>query len=197
MRKLIKIIVFAVSIFTILSMTPLVASAQSDDIIKDVNDAAVFCRELPGGTADKKYGYCAFTKSGAETPCVVSSNGSFPKFGESCNTFGLEEMVGKSKEFYRTEVTKGGGQSTQPTGPDTGSTELNGWLLKTINLLSVMVGVVVAGSIIFAGIQYSTAGGNASQVSAAKGRITMAVLSLLLFLFAFTFLQWLVPGGIF
>jgi hypothetical protein len=80
--------------------------------------------------------------------------------------------------------------------PVSDSPELNKWLNDIVNLLSAVVGIVIVGSIIVAGVQYTTAGSNASQVSAAKNRITMAVLSLILFLFAFTLLQWLIPGGI-
>lgn len=77
------------------------------------------------------------------------------------------------------------------------STKLDTLLNNTINVLSAVVGLVVVGNIIFAGIQYQTARDNASQVSAAKERIGVAVVSLLLFFFAYAILQWLVPGGIF
>lgn len=79
----------------------------------------------------------------------------------------------------------------------TGSDELDRWLQRIINLLSAAVGLVIVISLIFAGIQYMTAGSNASQVAAAKNRIGMAILSLILFIFCYTLLQWLVPGGIF
>lgn len=79
----------------------------------------------------------------------------------------------------------------------TNSTELDSWLQTSINLLSAAVGLVVVASLIFAGIQYMTAGSNASQVAAAKGRIAMSILALILFIFAYGILQWLIPGGIF
>lgn len=88
----------------------------------------------------------------------------------------------------------------QPTtigNATTGSSELDGWLRATINLLSATVGIVIVLSLVFAGIQYMTAGGNASQVAAAKNRIVMAILALVLFLFTYAILQWLIPGGIF
>lgn len=75
--------------------------------------------------------------------------------------------------------------------------EIYRWLDVAINLLSAMVGLVVVISIIVAGIQYMTAGGNSSQVSAAKNRISMAVLAMILFGLAYALLQWLIPGGIF
>lgn len=75
--------------------------------------------------------------------------------------------------------------------------ELNDWINNSINVLSAAVGLVIVGSIIFAGIQYQTARDNAQQVTAAKNRIAMAILSLMLYFFAYAILQWLIPGGIF
>lgn len=65
-----------------------------------------------------------------------------------------------------------------------------------IKLLSGLVGVLVVISIIVAGIQYSSAGGDPSKVVAARKRITTAIIALLAYLFMFAFLQWLLPGGI-
>ncbi|MBX4188674.1 hypothetical protein KW792_01085 [Candidatus Saccharibacteria bacterium] len=66
-----------------------------------------------------------------------------------------------------------------------------------VNFLSAAVGVVIIAMIIVGGIQYSLAGDNASALGAAKQRITNAMIALFAFLFAFAFLQWLIPGGIF
>lgn len=66
-----------------------------------------------------------------------------------------------------------------------------------INLLSAGVAVIVVISLIFAGIQYTTSGGDAQKVAAAKSRIYNSVFALVAFLFLYAFLQWLVPGGVF
>ena len=72
-----------------------------------------------------------------------------------------------------------------------------------VTFLSAAVGVVILGSLIWGGIQYMTAGsdvgqqGKPSQVAAAKHRITNSLIALLVYLLTFSFLQWLVPGGIF
>lgn len=71
------------------------------------------------------------------------------------------------------------------------------YIVDITNLLSALVGVVVVISIVLAGIQYSTSGTDPSAVSKAKKRITNAIIALLLYIFMFSFLQWLVPGGIF
>jgi len=66
-----------------------------------------------------------------------------------------------------------------------------------VNFLSAAVGVVVIAVIIVGGIQYSLAGDNSSALEAARKRIANGVITLVAFLFAWAFLQWLIPGGIF
>ena len=70
-------------------------------------------------------------------------------------------------------------------------------LQNIVNFLSAGVALVVISMLIIGGIQYSMAGDNAQAVSAAKQRITNALIGLVAFIFTFAFLQWLIPGGIF
>jgi len=70
------------------------------------------------------------------------------------------------------------------------------YLVLAINLLSALVGVVVVGSIIYGGIQYSMAGSDPQKVAAAKERIRNALIALVFFIFAYSFLNYLVPGGL-
>lgn len=64
-----------------------------------------------------------------------------------------------------------------------------------INLLAVLVGVVVLGSVIFGGIQYSASAGDPNKAAAARSRIINSLLGLAAFIFLYVFLQWLIPGG--
>ena len=66
-----------------------------------------------------------------------------------------------------------------------------------IKVFGAIVGIVIVGTIIFGGIQYSIAGDKAEDVAKAKQRITNGMIALAAFLFAYAFLKWLVPGGIF
>jgi len=66
-----------------------------------------------------------------------------------------------------------------------------------VNFLSALVGVVVLAVIVLGGIQYSMAGDNPSAVTAAKQRIINGLIALVAFLLMFSFLQWLIPGGVF
>lgn len=74
-------------------------------------------------------------------------------------------------------------------------------IVKDLNIfvefLSGAVGVVVVAMIIMGGIQYSMAGANPTALTAAKQRITNALIALVAFVLIFSFLQWLIPGGIF
>jgi hypothetical protein len=70
------------------------------------------------------------------------------------------------------------------------------YLVLFINFLSGIVGIVVVGSIIYGGIQYSTAGSDPQKVSAAKSRIRNAIIALIFFLFMYSLLNYLVPGGV-
>lgn len=84
-----------------------------------------------------------------------------------------------------------------PGTSTSGDDQLDNWLQRAVDLLSLLVGLIIVISIIIAGVQYMTAGGNASQVAAAKNRIGMAVLAFILFAFTYALLQWLIPGGVF
>lgn len=74
-------------------------------------------------------------------------------------------------------------------------------IFKDINVivafLSAGVGVVVVGTIILGGIQYTMAGDNPQAITAAKQRIINGLVALLAFLLTFAFLQWIIPGGVF
>ena len=66
-----------------------------------------------------------------------------------------------------------------------------------VNFLGIGVGIVVIVTIILGGIQYSMAGDNAEAVSKAKQRIINGLLALAAFIFTYSILQWIIPGGIF
>lgn len=66
-----------------------------------------------------------------------------------------------------------------------------------IRFLSVGVGVVITISLIAAGIQYSMAEGNPESSQKAKQRVQNTVIGLAIYIFAFSILQYLIPGGLF
>jgi hypothetical protein len=65
-----------------------------------------------------------------------------------------------------------------------------------IKVAAAGVGLVVAGMIVVAGIQYSTSQGNPQRTVAAKQRLINAIIGLIMFIFATVILNYVVPGGI-
>lgn len=66
-----------------------------------------------------------------------------------------------------------------------------------IKFLTIGVGLVLAVSIILAGIMYTTSGGNAEQTSKAKDRILNAMIGLIFYLLISALANFLIPGGLF
>lgn len=66
-----------------------------------------------------------------------------------------------------------------------------------VNFLSAGVAIIVIGSIVLGGIQYSAAGNKPESVAAARQRIANGLMAFGAFLLIYAFLQWLIPGGIF
>lgn len=70
------------------------------------------------------------------------------------------------------------------------------YLVVFINTLAVLAGIVITASIVVAGMQYSSAGSDPQKVSAAKDRIRNSIIALLLFIFGYSLLAYLIPGGL-
>ena len=66
-----------------------------------------------------------------------------------------------------------------------------------IRFLSAGVGIIIIGSVIWAGIQYSMAGDDPNGVSKAKDRIKNSAYALLMYIFAYAILNYIIPGGFF
>lgn len=66
-----------------------------------------------------------------------------------------------------------------------------------IRFLSIGVGIAIVLSIIYAGIQYSSSMGNPEATGKAKNRIQQTMIGFFIYIFAFSILQYLIPGGIF
>lgn len=69
-------------------------------------------------------------------------------------------------------------------------------VVTAINFLSALAGIVIIGSIMFAGYQYMTARDNPQTVQAARIRVVWALVALALFVFMYALLNFLIPGGV-
>ena len=69
-------------------------------------------------------------------------------------------------------------------------------VLALLRFITTGVGVLVIGSVIVAGIQYSAARGNPQATQAAIKRIQTSIGALLLYIFAFALINWIIPGTV-
>ena len=91
----------------------------------------------------------------------------------------------------------GGGGAGASVCDDGGCDLIANYVNPSIRLLSALVGLVAAISLIMGGIQYSASTGDPQKTSAAKSRISKTILGLIIYAFLYAFLNFLVPGGIF
>lgn len=68
------------------------------------------------------------------------------------------------------------------------------YLYDAADILSVLIGVVLIGSTIYAGIQYTSSAGDPGKVQKAKGRLASNVIVLILYIFSASILNFILPG---
>lgn len=85
------------------------------------------------------------------------------------------------------------------TGSKDGISGTGVWklLIWVLNIMIALVGLAAIGSMIFAGILYSSAQGNSEQVMRAKKIILNTVIGIIAFSLMYLGLNWLIPGGVF
>ena len=82
-----------------------------------------------------------------------------------------------------------------PARPDNVPTELEGdsGIFKTVvNILLFIIGLISVIMLIWGGIRYTTSGGNANSVTAAKNTIMYAIIGLVIAIFAYAIVNWVV-----
>lgn len=82
-------------------------------------------------------------------------------------------------------------------GSDVSNTAIWKLLIWVLNIMIALVGLAATGAIIYAGILYSSAGGNADMIAKAKKIIMNTVIGIVAFALMYLGLNWLIPGGIF
>ncbi len=65
-----------------------------------------------------------------------------------------------------------------------------------LNLMAFITLPIIILMVVVGGVQYSASNGDPSKVQASKDRIYKALLALVSFIFMWSFLQWLIPGGV-
>jgi len=135
----------------------------------------VKCDDTPLKPSTNKQ-MCADSNSGKTAPCVNCSDGSVAASEAECSQ----------------PATVAGGNCQSLSKCDLMSTYIN----PLIKFLAALVGVVVVVSVIIGGIQYSSSAGDPQAATAARKRITNAIIALVVFIFLYALLNFLIPGGL-
>jgi polygalacturonase len=87
----------------------------------------------------------------------------------------------------------------QPADPGGDITQTGIWgiLIIAINILTTGLGIVAVAGIVYGSVLYTSAGGSVEQTKKAKVIIFGVIIGLIAYALMFSFLQWLIPGGLF
>lgn len=83
------------------------------------------------------------------------------------------------------------------TGTGVQATPVFALLLAAVNFLSIGVGIVVIGGILWGAFLYITANGNSGKTEQAMSIVVNSVIGLFVYAFLFAIVNFLVPGGLF
>lgn len=140
------------------------------------------CADKPAGSA--AFRACAAIVAIAPTVSNFSNDAAFSLDAEGT----VRDTCGSGDNAVKTRFDFG---CTGEGGP------IEDFAFAIIRFLSFGVGIILAASIIYAGIMYSTSGGNPEQTQASKKRILNAMVALVFYVLIFALIQFLVPGGLF
>lgn len=153
------------------------AQKKVDNACKNKNSNA--CKEAKRQLENTKKA----ANSGAQAqPVQPSSSSTTPN-----QTDGTNDKCGSGDSAVKTSINIG------CQGKGNGILDM---LFAFIRFLSAGVGLIIAGSLVFAGIQYATSQGDPQGTAAAKDRIQNSILALFMFIFAYAILNYVVPGAV-
>ena len=85
--------------------------------------------------------------------------------------------------------------AAKPNGVPTSVAGSNGIFRTVVNVLLFIVGAISVIMLIWGGIRYTTSGGNANSVTAAKNTIMYAIIGLVVAIFAYAIVNWVVGAS--
>jgi hypothetical protein len=162
------------------------------------------------GACESGY-FMAITHPHDAGPCGDSYKGD-NKALNACKSIGFP--LGKANSLHIKTPGAGGGKDKSPddscAGSDCSATPTGSgqncdekhcdlvslYVNPLIRLLSILVGLVVAGSLVMGGVQYAASSGDSQKISAAKSRISNSLLAFVAYAFLYAFLNFLIPGGL-
>lgn len=130
-------------------------------------------------------GYAA-AYNGANLTCQPSSTVQLDNTNGKYQCGGGNDSSGSPNPVIRTEINIGCKGAGNPILDAT---------FAIIRFLSDGVGLVIVGSMIVAGIQYTTSRGDPNATAKAEKRVISNVVALLTYIFAYAILNYLIPGA--
>ena len=76
--------------------------------------------------------------------------------------------------------------------PGSNFTSLEGLIVGVINWMLILAGILAVVALIYSGIMYITAGGNADQAAKAQKNITWAVIGIVIILLSLAIVNWVI-----
>lgn len=168
----------------LVSFNPEPLQAQASKVCADKGSGADCEKKVEEKCKDKK--------GKDKTKCEKETAEKYPKALALGGSEG-KYQCGKGADTVKTRFNFGcvGNNSKRSIGP------IEDLVYALVRTLSYGVGLAIVISLIVSGIQYSTSEGNAETTQASKNRIQSAVVGLVIYIFAFSLVQYLVPGGLF
>lgn len=157
-------------------------------------------RTVPYNTKEKKDRCKKGYVKGQEAKAVASGKGKLGQSGEYvCGTYDEEERNVKTVFDFGCLGTDFA--ASKKAGLNTDKFEelspIMDMLFAVIRFLSVGIGIVITIALILSGIQYAGSEGNPEASAKAKKHVQDALVGLVIYIFAWSILQYLVPGGVF
>lgn len=78
-----------------------------------------------------------------------------------------------------------------------GAEAIAGLMTQIMMIMTIGVGIIATGGLVYAGVLYASAQDNQEQLKKSRGVVRNVVVGLLLYVFMIAIVDWLVPGGIF
>lgn len=124
------------------------------------------------------------------TTCADDCDAENPRQADNCDDCDPEDTTQTDSSCYVLPP------QTITNNCPKGQCIINTYLQPAINLVSALVGLVIAASIISAGIRYATSADNPQKVSEAKQRLVTSIFVLVGFFTFYALMNYLIPGGL-
>lgn len=166
-----------------------------------VSDPTAACKAQYPSTTTPANPFAADKNKAAREACIAgATNGNCEAQTDPVLKKACEDGAAAKNAVYSAKGdagTCGDAKTNLVTCDGAGGIQALGGVLKIILfILTILIGIVATGGIVYGAILYASAQDNAGQVSQAKTIIRDVAIGLLLYGFMMAIINWLVPGGV-